>query len=50
LSRTFSDVAAGEFVAYIGSSGYLEIAIREGNAAARLGVDLGDPVMIERAT
>jgi S-adenosylmethionine hydrolase len=50
MSRTFSDVGAGEFVAYVGSSGYLEIAVREGDAARRLGVDLGDPVAIERAS
>jgi S-adenosylmethionine hydrolase len=47
LSRTFSDVAAGELLAYAGSSGYLEIAVRGGNAARRLGVDVSDPVRIE---
>jgi S-adenosyl-L-methionine hydrolase (adenosine-forming) len=49
LSRTFSDVAPGDLVAYVGSSGHLEVAIREGKAAARLGVDVGDPVVIESA-
>jgi S-adenosylmethionine hydrolase len=44
LSRTFADVAPGELVAYVGSSGYLEIAVREGNAAARLGADVGSTV------
>lgn len=47
LRRTFSDVGPGELLAYVGSSGYLEIAVREGNAAARLGVTTGDPVRIE---
>jgi S-adenosylmethionine hydrolase len=47
LSRTFSDVQPGEWVVYIGSSGYLEIAMRQGNAASRLHVDVGDPVEIE---
>jgi S-adenosylmethionine hydrolase len=47
LRRTFADVPPGTLLAYIGSSGYLEIAEREGNAAARLGVDLGDPVRVE---
>jgi S-adenosylmethionine hydrolase len=47
LSRTFFDVAPGEFVAYVGSSGHLEIAVREGNAAARLGIDVGDSLRIE---
>jgi S-adenosylmethionine hydrolase len=32
--RTFSDVAAGEMVIYPGSSGRLEIAVRDGSAAA----------------
>jgi S-adenosylmethionine hydrolase len=46
LSRTFADVAPGDLVAYTGSSGYLEIAVREGNAAARLGMGVGDPVQV----
>jgi S-adenosylmethionine hydrolase len=47
LNRTFSGVAPGELVAYVGSSGYLEIAVRNGNAAARLGLDVGAPVRIQ---
>jgi len=47
LSRTFADVAPGELLAYAGSSGYLEIAVREGNAAACLGVDVGAPVEVQ---
>lgn len=47
LSRTFADVAPGELVAYVGSSGYLEIALREGSAAAHLGVDVGAPVEVQ---
>jgi len=47
LSHTFGDVEPGELVAYTGSSGHLEIAIREGNAARTLGVDIGDPVQVE---
>jgi S-adenosylmethionine hydrolase len=31
-------VPAGELVTYIGSSGHLEIALREGNAAQSLGM------------
>jgi len=34
LSSTFGDVERGEWVAYIGSSGYLEIGIREGRASS----------------
>ena len=48
LSRTYADVAPGELVAYVGSSGYLEVAVREGNASVRLDVDVGDPVQINR--
>jgi S-adenosylmethionine hydrolase len=29
------------------SSGHLEIAVREGNAARVLGMDIGDPVRVE---
>ncbi|MFN2292748.1 MAG: S-adenosyl-l-methionine hydroxide adenosyltransferase family protein [Anaerolineae bacterium] len=47
LSRTFADVAVGELVAYIGSSGLLEIAVRQGNAAKTLGTDLNSPVHVE---
>jgi S-adenosylmethionine hydrolase len=47
LSRTFASVAPGELVAYIGSSGCLEIAVREGNAATQLKLDVGDPVQVE---
>jgi S-adenosylmethionine hydrolase len=46
LSRTFSDVEPGQLVAYMGSSGYLEIATREGSAANHLGVAVGDPVAV----
>jgi S-adenosylmethionine hydrolase len=38
LSRTYSEVGVGEMIALIGSSGRLEIAIREGHAAERLGL------------
>jgi S-adenosylmethionine hydrolase len=46
LSRTFADVAPGEMVAYVGSSGHLEIAVCEGNAAKALGVGVGAPVRV----
>ena len=47
LSRTYGDVGSGELVAYVGSSGYLEIAVREGSAATKLGADVGDPVQVQ---
>ncbi len=49
VSRTFSDVDPGELLAYEGSSGYLEIAAREENAAELLSLDVGDTVQIEGA-
>ena len=47
ISRTFSDVEPGELVAYGGSSGYLEIAVREASAAQALSLDVGDTILIE---
>jgi S-adenosylmethionine hydrolase len=44
LHQTFADVEPGQLVAYVGSGGYVEIAVREGNAAQRLGLAAGDPV------
>jgi len=37
LGRTFSDVAEGDAVAYVGSSGYLEIAVNSGSALELFG-------------
>jgi hypothetical protein len=48
ISRTFSDVQSGKLVAYTGSSGRLEIAVRDGSAAARLHMDIGSPVLVRR--
>lgn len=41
ISLTYSDVESGEFLAYIGSSGYLEIGIRNGNAGKSLNAFIG---------
>ncbi len=46
LSHTFADVAPGKLVAYVGSSGYLEIALRDGNAARRLELSVGEPIQV----
>lgn len=48
VARTFADVARGELLAYVGSSGYLEIAVREGNAHSTTGLRVGDSVLIEK--
>jgi len=45
--RTFADVEPGDLITYVGSSGYLEIAVREGNAARTLGLEVGDPIQVE---
>ena len=42
--RTYGDVARGELVALWDSAGLLEVAVREGSAAALLGVGRGVPV------
>ena len=41
LSRTYGDVAPGALVAVVGSSGMVEIAVRDGSAAAHLGAGAG---------
>jgi len=46
LVDTFARGKAGEPVAYIGSSGYLEIAINKGNAARTMSVGRGAPVIV----
>jgi S-adenosylmethionine hydrolase len=46
LARTFSDVAAGALVAYVGSGGQLEIARRNGSAAAHVGAERGSVVRV----
>jgi S-adenosylmethionine hydrolase len=46
LRRTYADVAAGEPVALVGSSGLLEIAVRDGNAARLLGLERGTVVRV----
>jgi len=46
LRRTFADVAPGELVAYVGSSGTVEVAVREGSAAAVLGVGRGAAIAV----
>ena len=41
LRRTFGDVPTGGLVAYVGSGGQVEIAVRDGSAARRLGIGVG---------
>ena len=44
IRRTYDDVSTGGLLAYVGSGGALEIAVRNGSAARRLGVGVGGRV------
>lgn len=44
LRTTFGDVPPGSLIAYIGSGGQVEIAVRDGSAARRLGLGVGGRV------
>jgi S-adenosylmethionine hydrolase len=46
LGATFGDVAPGEPVAYIGSSGMLEIAVNQGRAADSLPMQVGQELLL----
>jgi len=47
ISNSYSDVGVGEIVALFGSTGYLEIAINQGNAASLLGIEVDDVIRVE---
>jgi len=44
LRRTFADVPTGGLLAFVGSGGAIEIAVRDGSAARRLGIGIGGRV------
>lgn len=46
LRRTYAEVAVGSAVAVVGSSGLIEIAVRDGNAARTLGLVRGMRVVL----
>jgi S-adenosylmethionine hydrolase len=46
LSENYSQVPEGDPLALFGSSGHLEIAVRDGNAREQLGIKVGDRVTI----
>lgn len=46
LGRTYGDVEPGEPMCYMGSSGWLEIGVREDSAAAKLGLARGRKVRL----
>lgn len=47
IHPTFADVERGEVLAVVESSGYLELAVNQGNCAERLNVSIGDPVEVQ---
>jgi S-adenosylmethionine hydrolase len=44
LRRTYGDVPTGGLLAYVGSDGAVEIAVRDGSAARRLGMGVGSRI------
>ena len=46
VSRSYADVEEGELLALIGSSGRLELSVREGSAAQKLQAKVGDEVVV----
>ena len=46
IVRTYGEVAPSELVALVGSSGFIEIAVREGNATAEVPVRRGERVSL----
>jgi S-adenosyl-L-methionine hydrolase (adenosine-forming) len=49
LVPTFASGNAGEAVAFVGSSGYLEIAVNKGNASKTLGIGRGASVLLAKS-
>lgn len=48
LVPTFASGNVGEAIAYIGSSGYLEIGVNKGSASKTLGIGRGAPVVLAK--
>lgn len=48
MVQMFAGGNPGEPVAYMGSSGYLEVAVNRGNAAKALGIGRGTPVVLTK--
>lgn len=47
IQTSYSEAIRGEPLMLVGSSGYLEIAVNQGNAADRFEVTVGDPIEIQ---
>ena len=46
ISQTFGDVAAGEPMALVDSTGFLAVAVRNGNAAQAMGLEIETPIVL----
>lgn len=46
LRRSYADVAQGEPIALVGSTGLIEIAVRDGSGAAAMGLERGSVVVL----
>ena len=46
IVRTYADAPAGDIVGVVGSSGFVEVAQRDGNAARTLAIARGTPVTL----
>jgi S-adenosyl-L-methionine hydrolase (adenosine-forming) len=46
LRQTYAEVSSGDIVAVVGSTGFIEIAVRDGNAAEVLGLGRGAKVVL----
>ena len=49
IVRTYGDAAVGDLIALVGSSGFVEVAQRDGDAARTLGLKRGAPVTLRAA-
>jgi S-adenosyl-L-methionine hydrolase (adenosine-forming) len=49
VQRTYADAAPGAALALVGSSGLIEIAVRNGSAASLLGIERGSVVLLRPA-
>jgi S-adenosylmethionine hydrolase len=47
VQETYESVGRGESLGVIGSSGYLEVSVREGNASRMLGLTIGDRIVVK---
>ena len=48
LASTYASLPEGRLLALIGSRGYLELAVSNGNAARMLGAEVDDPGRVTR--